>query len=559
MLRKKTLRKGVQRDSGSIPQEMERLIQIGTALSAEKDTDRLLEMILDSSKEIAHADGGTIYLMTEDKSLKFEIVKTDSLGIAMGGKTGREMSFNPIQIYNDAGEPNLQTVVACSVIQNRTINIENAYDSEEFDFSGTRAFDRKTGYRSQSFLSIPLRNHEDDIIGVLQLLNALDKKTGKIIPFSDKNKKLVESLASQAAVAITNRQLIIAQKKLFESFIEVIATAIDEKSAYTGGHCRRVPKLTLMLADAAAETTEGPLADFKITEAQRYELEIAGWMHDCGKVTTPEYIVDKSTKLETIFDRIHLMDVRFEILKRDAEIESLRKIIAQSGKKEEFSGPDHALSQKLKKIQEDREFIRESNIGGEFMSEELKDRVKEIAKQKWTDMDGKESSLLAEDEIHNLNISRGTLTEAERKIINGHIDATIKMLNQIPYPRHLKNVPELAGAHHETMDGKGYPRGLTRDQMSVQARVMAIADIFEALTAKDRPYKKGKTLSEALRILGFFKKDNHIDPDLFYVFIDQKVYLTYAEEFLGKDQIDDVDHEKIPGYIPPGQRPQALP
>ena len=558
MSQKKTKRQGVQRGSESILQNMERLIQIGTALSAEKDTDRLLEMILDSSKEIAHADGGTIYLMTEDKSLKFEIVKTDSLGIAMGGKTGQEMSFNPIPLYNDAGEPNLQTVVACSVIQNRTINIENAYDSEEFDFSGTRGFDRKTGYRSQSFLSIPLRNHEDDIIGVLQLLNALDKKTGKIIPFSDKNQKLVESLASQAAVAITNRQLIIAQKKLFESFIEVIATAIDEKSAYTGGHCRRVPKLTLMLADAAAETTEGPLADFKITEAQRYELEIAGWMHDCGKVTTPEYVVDKATKLETIFDRIHLLDTRFEILKRDAEIESLRKIIAQTGKTEGVSGPDHALSQKLKKFQEDREFIRKSNIGGEFMSEELKDRVKEIAKQKWTDMDGKEASFLAEDEVHNLNISRGTLNEAERKIINGHIDATIKMLNQIPYPRHLKNVPELAGAHHETMDGKGYPRGLTRDQMSVQARVMAIADIFEALTAKDRPYKKGKTLSEALRILGFFKKDNHIDPDLFYVFIDQKVYLTYAEEFLGKDQIDDVDLEKIPGYIPPDQRPQAL-
>ena len=568
MLRKKTKNQGTQKPPRSIPLDLERLIHIGTALSSEKDTDRLLEMILDSSKEMVHADGGTIYLTTEDNSLKFEIVKTDSLGIAMGGKTEKEISFDPVKLYNNEGEPNLQTVVACSVIQNRTINIEDAYESKEFDFSGTRAFDRKTGYRSKSFLSIPLRNHEDDIIGVLQLLNALDKKTGKIIPFSIENQKLVESLASQAAVSITNRQLINAQKKLFESFIEVIAAAVDNKSAYTGGHCRRVPKLTLMLADAAVEVAEGPLADFKMTEGQRYELEIAGWMHDCGKVTTPEYVVDKSTKLETIFDRINLVDARCEILKRDAEIESLRgklapfekslgKSLGKSLEKPNVaSGPDPELSQKQKKILEDREFIRTSNIGGEFMSEELKNRVREIAKQKWTDMDGREVPFLTEDEAQNLSISRGTLNDAERKIINNHINVTIKMLEQIPYPKHLKNVPELAGGHHERMDGKGYPRGLTRDQMSVQARAMAIADIFEALTAKDRPYKKGKTLSEALRILGFFKKDNHIDPDLFNVFIDKKVYLAYAEKFLGKDQIDTVDPEKIPGYLPPNRRPQ---
>ena len=543
---------GINRSSKLVLQEMERLVQIGIALSAEKDIDRLLEMILDGSKEITHADGGTIYIVTDEKTLKFRLVKTDSLGIAMGGTTGKEITFNPIRLYSDTGEPNLQMVVACSVIQNRTINIADAYDSEEFDFSGTRAFDKNTGYRSKSFLSIPMRNHENDIIGVLQLINALDRETGEIIPFSIEHQKLVESLASQAAVAITNRYLIDAQKKLFESFIEVIAAAIDNKSAYTGGHCRRVPVLTLMLADAAATIEEGPLAGFKMTEDERYELKIASWLHDCGKVTTPEYVVDKATKLETIFDRINLVDARFEILARDAKIDLLSKTLSSSDLPPVSPDLETDHAQQLKQYLDDREFLRKCNIGGEFMSEELKERVNEVAKQNWVDLNGQEHPFLTENEVKNLKISRGTLTDEERKVINHHIVATIEMLEQIPYPKKLKNVPKLAGGHHETMDGKGYPKGLKKEQLSVQGRAMAIADIFEALTAKDRPYKKGKTLSEAIRILGFFKKDNHIDPDLFDIFIEKKVYLAYAKQFLGDDQIDEVDHNKIPGYSSAG-------
>src|SRR5438045_2731580 len=275
-----------------------------------------------------------------------------------------------------------------------------------------------------------MRNHENESIGVLQLINAQDPRTGEIVPFSPSHQRLAESLASQASVALTNRMLINQLEQLFESFIQLMNTAIDEKSPYTGGHCQRVPMLTMMLAEAVNETAEGPLKDFQMSEKDRYELKIAGLLHDCGKVTTPVHVVDKATKMETIFDRIHLIDTRFEVLKRDLEIEGLR----------------------------------------------------------------------------------------------GKLD--------------------------ERMAGEGYPRGLTREQRAVQARCMGIADIFEALTAKDRPYKKGKTLSESLEILGKMKLNHHVDPDLFDVFVRRKVYRRYAEQFLDKEHIDDVDEPRLPGHRP---------
>ncbi len=533
---------------------IEKLNEIGVALSAEKDTTKLLEMILEGAKGITNADGGTLYSKTEEGKLKFEIMKTDSLGIALGGASKKPIPFPPLPLHDDSDRPNKDKVVVCAVLEERTIRIPDAYSATGFDFTGTKAFDKSTGYRSKSFLTIPMKNHENEITGVLQLINAKDEITGETISFSHADEHLVESLASQAAVAITNKQLIHAQRKLFESFIQLIASAIDDKSPYTGGHCERVPEITMMLAEAANKKNSGPLKDFCMNEEEKYELKIAAWLHDCGKVTTPEYVVDKSTKLETIFDRVHLLDTRFEVLKRDAEIDLLRKKIAALEAGKSFNGLEREYKEKIETFEADKKFINECNFGGEFMSDELKERVNSISRYKWIGSEGKEENFLSENEVDNLNISKGTLTPDERQVINHHIEVTIKMLEQLPYPKNLRSVPEFAGGHHERMDGKGYPRGLTRDQMSVQARIMGIADIFEALTAKDRPYKKGKTLSESLRILGFFKQDNHIDPDLFNIFIDQKVYLQYAEQFLSPDQIDEVDLSKIPGYILPEKR-----
>jgi len=541
---------------------LEQLNAIGAALSKEKDLDRLLEAILLAAKAITRSEGGTLYLLEgsdEGPRLKFAIMRNETLNIAMGGTTGNPIPFYPVHLYGKDGKPNRQMVAAYAALTGETVNIADAYTEQGFDFSGTRNFDKKTGYRSRAFLTVPMKNHEGELIGVLQLINSKDPATGQIVPFSGSDQRLAESLASQAAIALTNRQLINQLEELFESFIELINTAIDEKSPYTGGHCQRVPVLTMMLADAVDGVRDGPLKGFSMSGKDRYELKIAGLLHDCGKVTTPVHVVDKATKLETIFDRIHLLDTRFEVLKRDAEILALKQkleLLRSRGldeieAREELGRVDQALREAHRQLEEDREFLRHCNVGDEFMSPEAQTRVARIGTgRKWIDVSGGTADFLTKDEMKNLTIARGTLTAEERETINHHIVATIKMLEALPWPKHLRNVPEYAGGHHERMDGRGYPRGLTREQMSVQARIMGIADIFEALTAKDRPYKRGKTLSESLKILGNFKLNGHIDSDLFDVFIRGKVYLRYAEQFLDPDQIDEVDESKIPGFVP---------
>ncbi|MBF0142650.1 MAG: GAF domain-containing protein [Magnetococcales bacterium] len=531
--------------------KVSRLNEIGIALSTEKDSDRLLETILLGAKELCNADAGTLYSMTEERTLKFSIIRTDSLHIAMGGTTGVAIPFPPLRLYRDDGEPNLQHIAAFVALKEQTINIPDAYTAEGFDFSGTRAFDKNTGYRSTSFLTVPLKSHENEIIGVLQLINAKDWDTGRIRTFSQEDQKLAESLASQAAIALTNKRLIEDLRHLFEAFIKAIASAIDEKSPYTGGHCERVPVMAELLAKAANECDHGELKEFRLTDEEMYELRIASWLHDCGKVVTPTEVVDKGTKLETIFDRIHLVDTRFESLMRQTEVAFLKEKLSalEQGTPERIPELERNFQETIARYEEDRAFVKESNIGGEFMSPERQQRIRDIGAYTWTNPDGEVVTFLTENEVYNLNIARGTITPEEREIINNHVSASIKMLEALPFPKNLKNVPAIAGAHHENMIGTGYPKKLKRDQMSVQARILAIADVFEALTACDRPYKKGKTLSESLKILGFMKKDQHIDPDLFQVLIDYKVYLAYAEQYLGAEQIDAVDHSKIPGYV----------
>ncbi|MBI5660397.1 MAG: GAF domain-containing protein [Nitrosomonadales bacterium] len=522
-------------------QRLEELNAIGIALSSERDINHLLETILVAAKRITSADAGTLYLVEpEQQMLRFEIMRTDSLGIAMGGTTGEPIPFYPVHMIDKNGRPNISMVVAYVALHDKTVNIADAYTAEGFDFSGTKNFDKKTGYRSTSFLAVPMKNHENEIIGVLQLINALNRKTGEIVAFTRDDEHLLESLASQAAIALTNRRLIQQLEDLFESFISLINTAIDDKSPYTGGHCARVPILTMMLAEASCRAGSGsPLHGFAMSDMEKHELKIAALLHDCGKITTPVHVVDKSTKLHTLLDRIHLLDTRFEVLKRDAEIAML---------KGNTSAED--LEARIRQLDDDREFLRRCNIGSEKMGEADQARVRGIASYQWRNEAGEVRDFLSADETENLTIPFGTLTMAERQIINHHIDVTIKMLESLPWPKHFKNVPEFAGGHHERMDGKGYPRGLTREQMSAQARMMGIADIFEALTAKDRPYKKGKTLTESLAILGNFKLNGHIDPDLFDVFVREKVYLTYARQFLDPEQIDVVDENRIPGYQP---------
>jgi len=575
--------------------EFQRLIELGIALSAERDHNRLLEKILLGAKELANADGGTLYLVGENGELRFAIMRNDSLNIARGGTTGVPIPFPPVQLRDEAGRPNRKNVAAAAAVSGQTINIADAYDAPGFDFSGPRAFDGRTGYRSQSFLVVPLKNHDGEVVGVLQLINARSRG-GRTVPFAAELVPLIEALTSQAAVALDNQMLLDAQKNLFRAFLQVFASAIDAKSPYTGGHCRRVPELTTMLARAADAAEDGPLADFHLNDDEWYELEVAGGLHDCGKVTTREFVVDKATKLETIYNRIHEIRTRFEVVKRDAEIDYLKAVMA--------GGDEPALrlarNARLQQLDDDFAFVAACNIGSEAMAPEKLARLKQIATTTWlrTLDDGlglaweeaarrpptraplpivepllsdkphhivpHDKPPLAPDnpwgfvvkppahqfnlgELYNLSIRRGTLTEEERYHINDHIVQTIIMLEALPYPKTLQRVPEWAGGHHEKMDGTGYPRGLRREQMSIPARIMAIADIFEALTARDRPYKARKTLSESIAIMARMAQDQHIDAEIFELFLTSGVYRRYAEQFLLPDQIDEVD---IAQYLP---------
>jgi len=567
------------------------LIELGIALSAERHHDRLMELILKGAKSMTNADGGTLYTVVDTRdALRFEIMLNDSLNVAMGGTTGTPIPFPPLKLYAEDGSPNHKNVSSSCALDGTTINIADAYNAERFDFSGTKAFDSKTGYRSKSFLTVPLKNRDGTVIGVLQLINAR-AADNTVIDFSSEIAPLIEALASQAAVAMDNANLIHAQKRLFQSFIKLFAGAIDAKSPYTGGHCSRVPLLTEMLTKAACEQTSGPFADFMLSEDEWYELQVASDLHDCGKVTTPEYVVDKATKLETIYNRIHEVRTRFEVLKRDATIACLEKIIV-GGDAETLRAECAALHQTL---DEEFAFVAECNVGGEFMAPERIEHMQKIAERTWVRtlddrlgisqdesrfrkgeeppppvvehvLADKQWHLMPHEkpidpeqykaegiklfppeyrfnrgELYNLAISRGTLTNEDRFHINDHIIQTILMLRTLPFPKNLAKVPDIAGGHHEKMDGTGYPKRLTRDQLSLPARVMAIADIFEALTAADRPYKKAKKLSESIKIMSFMVKDQHIDPDLFELFLTSGVWKEYADKYLLPEQVDDVD------------------
>jgi HD-GYP domain-containing protein (c-di-GMP phosphodiesterase class II) len=572
-------------------QRYQTLIDLGIALSSERNHQKLMQMILGGARSMTHADGGTLYLLDEKRQiLRFEIILNETLGLAMGGMTGIPVHFAPLGLYDEYGQPDHRHIASHCALTGATVTVDDAYDTEIFDFSGTKSFDLQTGYHSRSFLTVPLKNHEREVVGVLQLINARDDD-GRIHPFGADIVPLIEALASQAAVALDNAHLIEQQKKLFRAFIQVMANAIDAKSPYTGGHCNRVPVLTRMLAAAACASQDDSFAHFDLTAEEWYELEIAADLHDCGKVTTPEFVVDKATKLETIYNRIHEIRMRFEVLKRDATIAYLEGVLA-GGDRDDLAARRDA---RLAELDADFAFVAECNVGTEFMAPDHIDRVTRIATQRWTRtlddtlglsheelrmrqapaaplpaeeflLDDKPWHVIPHDgpidpsryeaegitlrpqvhkynrgELYNLCIRRGTLTAEDRFIINDHIIQTILMLKALPFPKSLQRVPEWAGGHHEKMDGTGYPKGLTRDQMSIPARIMAIADIFEALTACDRPYKKAKPLSEAIRIMAFMARDSHIDPDLWELFLTSGIWREYAEQFLRPDQIDAVD------------------
>ncbi len=520
---------------------IKKLTQIGLALSAEKNISRLLETIVDEARDLSNADAGTLYIIDNDKQhLRFEIMQNKSMNTRIGGTSGVEVSLPPVPLYID-GTPNHSHVSSYVALTGETVNIPDVYEAEGFDFTGPRKYDQATGYRSKSMLVIPLRNHENEIIGVLQLLNAQLPETGEVVAFSLEYVDLIASLASQAAVALTNTQLIQDLRNLLYSFIKSIAAAIDEKSPYTGGHINRVVDLTLMIADKINEANQGKFKDVNLNEDEIEELRLAAFLHDVGKITTPEYVVDKSTKLEAIFDRIRFVETRFEFIEQSIENAYLKKKLVllqnENPDRSEIARLDEDCAADIRTLRDEIKFIRECNITGEFMGDEKVERIKKIAKKTYA-LNGGSHLYLTDNEVENLCIRKGSLTDSERKIIENHAVMTLKILSALPFPKKLANIPEYAGGHHEKLDGSGYPRGLKGDVLPLQSRIMAIADVFEALTAPDRPYKEPMKLSQALKILGFMEKDHHIDPDILHLFIENKLYREYAKKAMRPEQVD---------------------
>ena len=520
----------IQRFTEDQMKQIKRLTRIGTALSAEQNIERLFEMIIEEARKFTNADGGTLYIMSDDnRELQFAIVQTETLQIRMGG-TGGKITWKPVRLYNSDATPNHGNVSAYVALTGNIVNIPDVYASEGFDFKGTRSFDAQTGYRSKSMLVVPMKDHRNDIIGVLQLLNARGDSGKDVVPFTYESQEMTESLASLAAVALSNNRLIRELENLMESFIRAIAATIDEKSPYTGGHVRRVAELTMDIARKVNDMEQGSYAEVHFSDDELKELQIAAWLHDVGKITTPEYVIDKATKLETIYDGIELLRLRFALVGMQEE---MRRLQCQRAPASD-SGESNAVHAQL---EEEFRFLYETNLGSERMSDEMMDHVRAIA-ARTCEVDGKQEALLTKKEVENLNIRQGTLNPAEREIVKNHAAVTHKILSQLPFPKKLRHVPEYAATHHEALNGKGYPRGLDAGQLSLQSRILAMADIFEALTAKDRPYAKAKTLSEAMHIMSMMANDGHIDPGLFDLFKREGIYLDYARRELAPQQID---------------------
>lgn len=443
------------------------------------------------------------------------------------------------------------------------------------------------------WLVTPLKGREIEPAGFMVLrITDTDPKAQQALA------NFVDELSGSAATAIETRQLIEAQKRLLDAIVHLLADAIDAKSPHTSGHCERVPELAQMMVDEACKSSDGEFERFQMSEEQRYEFHLAAWLHDCGKITTPEYVLDKSVKLDALYNRIHEVRTRFEVLWRDAEIRYLKGLLAQ----ESEAGLHERLLQEQASLQADFERVARLNLGAESVTDEDLAAIHRIAQRTWernfdkrlglaeielermppegelpvtepllsdrpehlVSWNGRRPPVEADNpdnvwgfdmelpehqqnlgEIYNLTQRYGTLTPEERFSINNHIVQTIRMLTSLPLPRHLRRMPEIAGNHHERVDGKGYPRRLPAGELSVPERIMALADVFEALTAADRPYKKAKTLSESLRILAFMARDGHLDRAVFKLFLESEVYLEYARRYLPEEQIDTVDRRQL--------------
>lgn len=502
-----------------------RIMEINQELSSELDKNRLFEMILTLTRELTHCEAGTLYIMSKDKkSLEFKVVQNDPMNIHMGGSKDN-LTWKPLPLYLENGYKNENMVAVIAALENKIVNINNVYNSRLYNFEGTKRFDKNIGYKSESMLVIPLINHEQDVIGVLQLINKT-KVLNEVVPFDEKDETIIKALARHAAMALTNTQLIESLEEFLNAFVLTIGKAIDAKSKHTIHHIGNVSKLSKLISTEIHENTT-IYKDVKYTKNDFKQIELASLMHDIGKISIPESIIDKGTKLEAIVDRVEIIQSKFEILKRDLEILLLKEVIT----KEDYL-------ESIDQIKDDFEFIKETNIGSEFMDDSKIHRIKLISEYTYL-LNGKKTPILNANELSNLIIKKGTLSDKEKDIMNSHAKLSLDMLTTLPFPKKYNRILDIAANHHEKLNGKGYPRGLNNKDLTLEDRIMVLADIFEALTARDRPYKEGKKLSEVFTILSTMAKNKEIDSELLRFFHDSKALDIYVKKELNPIQIDE--------------------
>lgn len=482
---------------------LEELLNIGIALSAEKNHTKLLERILREARRITNADAGTLYLCEQDR-LIFKIVHNDTLGIYQGGQ-GEPVDLPPVPL-------NAANVSSWAALHKKSVNIPDVYAADNFDFSGPKKYDAITGYRTGSMLVVPLENYEGEVNGVLQLLNAKNEK-GQTIPFAPELEKIVFSLASQAAVSLTNMQYIQEIDNLFHSFVQVMATAIDARTPYNVNHTRNIARLAEKFAAYLDSLTSGPFINEKFPESRTAQLVMAAWLHDIGKVAIPLSVMDKPSRLG---ERIEYVRQRLELVENRLIRSFLEKKAAGAAGREQ----EEEHRQQLASLSQARELIEKANHPATFVDQDLVRELSELAH--WEPLPG--VRLLTDEEFTCLSIPKGTLTNEERKIMESHVTVAKRMLEKIRFNSRYKDVPAWALSHHELLDGTGYPQGLKAGEITLEARILAVLDVYDALTASDRPYKKAMPPNAAFNILEKMAEEGKLDNLLVAAFKESRIW-----------------------------------
>lgn len=490
--------------------ELREIVDIGIALTTEKNKNCLLEKILKTAMEISNCDAGTLYLYTGD-SLEFKIMKTLSQGVSKG-ENGEKIDLPPVPLKEE-------NVCAYAAIHNELINIADVYHSERFDFSGPKKYDTITGYRTQSMIVIPMADAEGELIGVLQLMNSKDKN-GTVIPFTEDAEFVLRSMGSQAAVSVSNMKYIEEIKTQLRSFVSAFATAVDERTPYNGSHTRKVAVYAVILADYINKMYEQGKSEEYFDDNRRDQLHLSAALHDIGKMVVPLSVMNKATRLDGGLVKI---EERFHLLKAYYEIDYL---------KEKISG--EVFEAKVQYLNQSLAFISEIDNAG-FMPDEKIARVEEIAANVYECEDGTKLSYLTDIEKDCLSIRRGTLTQSEREIMESHVVMTHKILNKVHFSKNYSKVNLFASTHHECLNGTGYPNHLTAEDLELESRILAVVDVFDALTSADRPYKRPMSKEKAFAILHeMANKEGKLEDRLV-------TWLEEAMKEIDMDKIDDMN------------------